>query len=122
VDERLARFIAVGRIAVGTSLVLHPPLALRFWIGGNADLPGAKVLGRALGARDLVLGAGTLAALAGNQSPDWWLRASLVADATDLTVTLVARDDLPPVGRDLVAAVAAAATAVGAKLVLTPKG
>jgi hypothetical protein len=41
-----------------------------------------------------------------------------VADATDLTATLVARDDLPPVGRDLVAAVAAAATAMGAKLVL----
>lgn len=68
---------------------------------------------RALGARDMALALGTLSA----REPDAlrpWLAGALAADATDLLLTLAAREHLPRRGRRLVAAVAAGAVALGA--------
>jgi hypothetical protein len=60
----IARGLAVNRITFGVGMVLAPGLYARAWVG--ADAAGedtTKVLARALGARDLVLGAGGLLAL-----------------------------------------------------------
>jgi hypothetical protein len=68
---------------------------------------------RGFGARDLSLGAGTLAALMSGSDARDWVAAGAFADACDLGATAVA-DDIPLSGRVLVLGVAGAAIAVGA--------
>jgi hypothetical protein len=118
VDEAIARRTAAGRIAVGTGLLLNPGLSMRTWIGRDAALPSARVLTRALGVRDLVLGAGAIASLEAGEGTERWLQAALAADATDLLVTLAHRRELPRGGRKLVIGMAAAAVALGVKALL----
>jgi hypothetical protein len=118
VDARIARATAAGRIAVGAGFLLNPRLSMRTWVGRDSDLASAQVITRALGARDLVLGAGTLASLGAGQGADRWLQASLVADATDLLATIAHRRELPRGGRELVIGVAATAVALGVKALL----
>src|SRR5215217_6932241 len=67
---KLARGLALNRISFGAGLILAPRLYARTWIGaaGAAD-DRAKLLARALGARDLVLGAGGLMALRDGDTP-----------------------------------------------------
>jgi hypothetical protein len=113
-DERLiARFTAAGRIAVGAGFVAHPALAMRPWLGTEARKPVVRLLSRALGARDLVLGIGTLATLEDRPALQRWLQAALIADTTDFAVTLAERDHLPRSGRALVLAIAGGAVALG---------
>jgi hypothetical protein len=109
---------AAGRIAVGAGFLLNPSRSMRTWIGRDSDLASAQVITRALGARDLVLGAGTLASLDGGQGAERWLQASLVADATDLLATIAHRRELPRAGRALVIAVAATAVTLGVRALL----
>jgi hypothetical protein len=107
-----ARASAVGRVGFGIGLLAAPRLLTRAWIGDDADRAGAQVLTRLLGVRDLVIGAGTLVA----DDPDRrrWLAAAVVADATDLTVTLAAGRALPVRGRILVSLAAAGGVMLGA--------
>ena len=118
--RELARFTAACRIAIGSGFVAHPGLAMRPWLGRDAGRPAVRLLARALGARDLVLGVGTLAALEDRPSLRRWLRAALVADAADFLVTLLERRHLPSGGRELVLAIAAGAVALGAVAALGP--
>lgn len=110
--SRLARASALGRVAFGIGLATCPRPLTRAWIGADADRVGSQVLTRALGIRDLVIGAGTLAG--GDADRRRWLLAALVADATDLTVTLAAGSALPLRGRLLVSLAAGAGVAMGA--------
>jgi hypothetical protein len=104
---KLARQLAVGRIAIGGALAFAPALAARGWIGDASGTPGAQALARGFGARDVAIGAGALAALrAGRPTRDWML-AGAVSDFADLVATLAARDSLPPLGRYGIAALAA---------------
>jgi hypothetical protein len=103
------RFTAVGRIALGTGFIAQPRIWMRPWIGREADRPGAQLLSRALGARDVVLGLGTL-----QSTTREWLAAALVADAADLLLTIAAGAELPRRGRVLVTAVAGTGVALGA--------
>jgi hypothetical protein len=115
----LARFTAVCRVGIGSAFVAHPRLFMRPWIGRDADSTGAVLLARALGARDLVIGAGTLAAVGERDAGRRWLAAAMVADGTDLAVTLAARGELPPRGRALVVAIAGTAVGLGAVALAT---
>jgi hypothetical protein len=105
-------------MAVGAGFLLNPSLSMRTWLGRDSDLVSARVLTRALGARDLMLGAGTMASLEAGEGAERWLHAALVGDATDLLVTLAHRRELPRGGRKLVIAVAASAVALGVKALL----
>ena len=105
----IGRFTAVCRVAIGAAFIAQPELWMRPWIGRDADRPTARLLARALGARDVVLGLGTL------QSGDRrWLAAALAADTADLLLTLAEREHLPRYGRGLVSVVAGAGVALGA--------
>jgi hypothetical protein len=106
----LARLSALGRLGFGVGLMRRPTLLTAPWIGLVAFRPGPKVLARALGARDLVLGAGTLASSGREQQK--WLLAALVADATDLAATVTERR-LARASRVSVALVAGAGVAMG---------
>jgi len=108
----LARFTATARLLIGGGFLVAPGLAMRPWIGDAAAHPSARLLARAVGARDVALALGTLgAARRGALRP--WLAAALLADATDLALTVAQRDRLPARGR-LVSAIAGAGVALGA--------
>jgi hypothetical protein len=107
----LSRVSALGRLGIGAGLVAWPRLLTSAWVGDDAGRVSAQVLTRALGMRDLVIGAGTLGSAGDEQQR--WLTAALVADATDLAVTLGAGDALPLRGRVLVSLAAGAGVAMG---------
>ena len=111
------RAIAVGRVATGAGLLLAPKLT-RAWIG---DLgPGAEVVARALGVRDLVMGGITLHTIDHPQVGPRWVATCAVADAVDGAATLAARRALPRIGAVgvSVAAFGAAATGLAAAVAL----
>lgn len=98
----------------GAAFIAAPQLASGTWLGKDAKRTGVHVLGRAFGARDLALGAGTLAAMRGGQPVRTWLLAGLVADGADLAATLAARDRLPDEAVPLIGALAGVALLIGA--------
>jgi hypothetical protein len=106
--------LSAGRVALGASLIAAPQIVAGMWLGADGRRPAVGVLGRAFGARDLVLGAGTLAAMRGGQSLRSWLIAGLVADATDLAATIAGRDHLPRTSGPLIVGLAGGALVVGA--------
>ncbi len=81
------------------------------WIGREGTHAGAKVLGRALGARDLVLGAGAIAS--SDEHLPAWLIAATVADSTDFLATVTGGRTLPLSGRMLVSALALGGAVLG---------
>jgi hypothetical protein len=106
-----ARLIATGRIGFGVALMVLPERVTSLWLGSDAGRPGARVLSRGLGARDLVLGVGALTAA--DAQLQRWVAAAVVADSADLVATVAAGTSLPPAGRALVATVAASGAVLG---------
>ena len=107
---------ARGRIAVGLAFFVAPSLAGRLWVGGDARRPGARVLGRAFGARDLALGLGVVIALDRGAPVRGWLEASALSDAADFTAGLLDAGALPPPLRPGVLALGASSAALAAWL------
>jgi hypothetical protein len=107
----LARSNAVGRMVLGAALVAAPEHATRAWIGAAASTSVAKLLARALGARDLALGAGLLWAQRRQEPEHPWITAAALADTVDAAATVGAWRSLPPVGRWLVFGLAAGSAA-----------
>lgn len=114
-ERRLAYMTAIARIAIGTGFMAAPRLTGRTWVGDEAGRTRTALFIRALGARDVALGLGTARALATGAPARSWLRASLLADATDLAVTLAAWKELEPEARAVVAPIAAIATVAGVR-------
>jgi len=118
-----ATAIAAARTAIGVVALAAPTLVTRPWLGPDRG-PAARVLGRALGGRDLALGLGALAALqqpaAGPRPvghPGIWIGLGALSDAMDVLATVAAWDELPPVGRWLIAMSAGGAAVAGAAAV-----
>jgi hypothetical protein len=113
-----ATAVAAGRIALGVAALIWPSVPARPWVGASADELGAQVFGRALGARDLVLGLGALAAARqappGSGQAGAWYAAGALSDALDVAVTAAAWPRLPRATRWLVAASAGGAAIAGA--------
>jgi hypothetical protein len=107
---------ARGRIAVGLAFALAPGLAGRLWVGRDAVRPGARVLGRAFGVRDLALGLGVVIALDRGAPVRGWLEASALADAGDFAAGLLDSSALPPPLRHGVLALGAGSSALAAWL------
>ncbi|MEA2125999.1 MAG: hypothetical protein QOI80_2781 [Solirubrobacteraceae bacterium] len=114
----IAQLIAAGRVVIGAALLVSPSLVTRRWIGeAESERPGARVMAMGLGGRDLVVGAGVLAALSqGGDAAKPWLLGSAVADLGDLVGTLRASGELPTAGVAGTALVAGGAAAAGAWL------
>ena len=106
-----ARLVAAGRIGFGLALIVSPERMTALWLGGDAGRAGTRVGTRGLGARDLALGAGALAATESELRP--WVAAAILADTADLVATVAAGKSLPLAGRLLVAAVASGGAALG---------
>ena len=103
----LAALISFGRFLFGVVFIAQPQVMERAWIGKQARLPGAQLLARAVGARDLVLGIGGLQAVGrddGSAPP--WMAAAAVCDAVDFGATWVAGRGIPRQARTNVLAIA----------------
>jgi hypothetical protein len=106
----LAGIMSAGRFLFGVAFIARPELMERGWIGKPARLPGAQVLARAVGARDLAVGLGGLQAVArGDGSARPWLAAAATCDAVDLGATLAAGSGIPRQARLTVLAIAGVA-------------
>jgi hypothetical protein len=122
----LARYgataVAAGRLAIGLTALAWPSVPSRPWVGAASDDLAAQVFGRALGARDVALGLGALAALrrtpAESGPASTWVAAGAVSDALDVVASLASWRQLPRTGRWLVAGSAAASALVGAAAAL----
>ena len=114
-DHRsVARITAAGRVAIGTALLVAPQVVTRGWTGPTGALPGAKLLGRGLGVRDLMLGLGVINALdRGDPRAQDWVRASALADVGDAVATVLAFRHLPKASRFGVLALATGAAVAG---------
>jgi hypothetical protein len=94
-DQRwVARAIALGRCAIGASLVIAPQTVGAVWLGDSTG-PGGVPLLRALGVRDLVLGLGTLDALDTEGPAQTWVAAGAAADAVDAGALILAAPATP---------------------------
>jgi hypothetical protein len=104
----LAGLISAGRLLFGVAFIAKPMLMEQAWIGKQARMPGAQLLARAVGARDLVLGLGGLQALPrddGSARP--WLASAAICDAVDFGATWAAGRTIPRQPRNGVLAIAA---------------
>ena len=107
-----------ARAAVGTGMALAPGAFLRL-SGREAPTPVSVLLMRTIGIRDLVLGAGTIAAArrGNDEELTHWTSAGLASDSLDVLASVAARQSI---GRSESTAAAAAALvfAVGDLVVL----
>ena len=97
----LARLAGITRICFGTAFIVAPQASARPWVGAGADSPGAQLLTRSMGIRDLLLGVGLLQALnqADRQTAARWLSYGAAAGVIDAGATLAAYPSLPRAGR-----------------------
>ena len=104
----LAAVISLGRFLIGAIFIANPKIMDQAWIGKQAKLPGPQLLSRAVGARDLTIGAGGLQAVVRNDgSAQQWLAAAAVCDAVDFGATYTAGRGIPRSARSAVLAIAA---------------
>jgi hypothetical protein len=106
--DQALQVLAWTRVALGVVAFGAPTLPSRPWIGTDAGRASTKTLARALGARDVALGLGTLLARRHGTPVRGWLEASALADAGDVAATLIGWGSRPRLGR---LAVLTAATA-----------
>lgn len=99
-DRRQARLLAEGlaglRGLIGVAAFLLPGVVLKPWVGEDVSAQrGGRLLGRALGGRDLALAAGAFLALRHDGAVRGWIEAGALADSGDALATLVAFRALP---------------------------
>jgi hypothetical protein len=118
----LATLLALNRIQYGLGMIFTPQRNAKVWVGARAARrTPTKVLAQALGARDLVLGAGALLALRDPAEAQRWFTALAVADAVDIPVTALAGEDVPLASRAATLTIAVASTAIGVAYAASPE-
>ena len=86
----LTTAFALGRLAFGIGLLARPRQVASGWIGQDAERGAVRVVLRGLGARDVALSAGALAALGDEDRLAHWLAAAIGCDLSDVVATLAA--------------------------------
>ena len=126
VPRTLAAALSLSRVAFGVNYLGRPTAARASWIGRAAKKPGAQVIIRSQGVRDVALGAGAIRALVRGDVPELrvWVAAHAACDLVDLVATWSARDALPRRRARMAMIVAGASTIVGgsAAVGLRPRG
>lgn len=93
--------MAALRIAYGLALVAAPARVTERWLGGDASRPAAGVALRALGAREIALHAGAVAAALSGAPVRPWLAGSIAGDCSDIVATFAADSSALPDGAAL---------------------
>ncbi|MFF7242834.1 hypothetical protein ACFZBU_02935 [Embleya sp. NPDC008237] len=112
---------AGARAVLGVVALLDPPRVSRPWIGDDADRTGALVFARALGGRDLALGAGAMFAAARGEPIRTWALAASAADLGDTLITYRHREQLPRGRRAFIAGLAGGSALIGVGLALAER-
>ncbi len=86
----------LGRLAFGAALITAPTGFGRLLAGDEAREPAVRTGLRAYGTRDVVLGLGTLRAVATGSDVSPWLAAGVAADLLDTAVQAADWSELPP--------------------------
>ena len=107
-----ARALAGGRVLAGVGLMAAPALS-RVWLGESARRPAVQAVLRAMGVRDLVLGALTLHVVDHPGAGYRTVATAAACDVVDCAAFLAARDQLPRAGGAAVIAVAGSFGAAG---------
>jgi|SRR5215203_1376827 len=111
----LAVVISVARFLFGIAFIAKPTLMEPAWIGKQARVPGAQVLARAVGARDLVVGLGGLHAVTReHRLARPWLAAGAICDAVDFGATLAAGRTIPRQARSALLVIASVSSLLSA--------
>ncbi|HLI43197.1 MAG TPA: hypothetical protein VKU92_01855 [Acidimicrobiales bacterium] len=88
--------LAALRGGIGALAWVAPRLAIRPWAGAvTARDPGGRLLGRALGSRDIALAAGALLAERHGGPVRGWIEAGALSDAGDVLATTLTFGELP---------------------------
>lgn len=103
---------ALGRLAFGAAGLAAPKALGGVLVGKWVHVPLVRISFRFYGTRDVVLGLGTLRAVAGGEPVGTWLAAGIASDLLDAAIQLREWSDLPPDKR--VPGVLAALGAAGA--------
>lgn len=111
-----------ARAALGVVALLDPVRVSRPWIGDDADRTGALVFARALGGRDLALGAGAMFAAGRGEPIRAWALAASAADLGDTLITYAYRGRLPRGRRAFIAGLAGGSAVIGVALALAERG
>src|SRR4051794_38781529 len=106
--------LAVNRLLFGIGFLVAPERSARTWIGRDAGTPGARIMVRAAGARDLALALGALTALRAGGDARPWFAAHLVSDASDFAATWRERERLTTPAAAYALAMAGASTGIAA--------
>jgi hypothetical protein len=97
-----ARSLAALRCAIGATALVRPAIAAKPWVGATESTrPSLRVFGRALGGRDVALGAGALLA-ASDVELSRIAALGALADGIDFLATVKDFKRLPRIGRLLV--------------------
>lgn len=107
----------LARVGFGVFATSAPERMGRTWVGEDASRPGAGVILRALGFRDIALGAGTTEA-ALNGDPRGWLAVCMLSDLGDVAATLIGRERIEPSGVAITTALAGAGALAAGILLL----
>jgi len=105
---------AFGRIAFGVASLTAPAVTGATLAGPGGALPDAQAFLRGMGAREIGLGLGLLAAIGSRGPARRWVIAGLLADAGDMAGIAGAWRHMPPAKRWLGLGTAGAAAAAGA--------
>lgn len=93
--ERLAALTVLGlRAAYGAALVVKPESVTKQWLGPLRQVGPTQVALRGLGAREIGLHGGAIAAVLSGAPARPWLAASIAGDLSDIAATNAA-DGLP---------------------------
>jgi hypothetical protein len=110
----LAASVLAARIAYGAALIAAPARLTRRWLGPAVEGDPAQVALRGLGAREVLLHAGGLAATLRGEPVRPWLAASVAGDLTDIAATAAGRRGLPDGAAPATLAVAGASALLSA--------
>ena len=88
-DEDLARGLGWLRLLAGVVLFFMPRVATRAWTGEESRDAPTDLAVRAMGVRDVAIGAGLVTALERGAPVRGWLEAGAMVDAGDAFGTLV---------------------------------
>lgn len=92
----LTALFALARLAFGAALVAGPTSVASRWVGRDAKRPSARILLRAVGARDVALAGGTLLSVDDSLGRRRWIAAAVLCDLADVAATAVAPGDALP--------------------------
>jgi hypothetical protein len=116
-SRQAAIAVAGFRIAYGAALIAAPGRTTLKWLGKDAERPAAGVALRALGAREIVLHGGAIAAALSGAPVKPWLVASIGGDCSDIAATAAASKHLPDGAAVKTLAVAGGSAALSAAVV-----